>query len=177
MIDKLDISFEMEQQMCKDCKKTSIDYYELKLQLRFKFFNNINKIKDETINLVNKNLNFINKIDSLDHGFDIYFRNKHMLNKISNLFNDKYLVEEKRTKKIVGRNFLESKDVWRHVILINIINLKINDIIAIKGIEYKIKALNKKDLILIHIINSSKKVVSYDIIKDYLTLIKKDKNN
>jgi len=172
MIDKFKVEIDMEQDMCFICKKTSPEYYELKLQLRFSFFNNIDDVKLECFNLINKNFDSINKMQELDNGFDFFFRSKGEMNKISTLFNKKYLVEEKRSKKIVGRNFLESKDIYRHIILINIINFKKGDILNIKGEKYTIKAINKNDLVLIHLINGSKKVISYKFIKDYLDMNK-----
>jgi NMD protein affecting ribosome stability and mRNA decay len=164
------IETEMEQQMCNSCKKISPDYYELKVQLRYKYFKEeeIEDIKKETIEIIKNNFNNINKIEENDGGFDIYLRNKSSINKVSSLFNKKYLVEEKRSKKIVGRNFLESVDIWRYIILINIINLKKGDKISIKGENYYIKAFNHKDLVLRNLENGTKKVISYNIAKDYL---------
>jgi NMD protein affecting ribosome stability and mRNA decay len=162
------ISTSLEQQMCNSCKKISPEYHELKLQLRFSYFENIDEIKIESLNKIKKNINTINKIEELNNGFDIFIRNKKEINKIPSLFNKNYLIEEKRTKKIVGRNFLESKDIWRHVLLINIINLKRNDDVIIKGNEYIISSINKNDLVLKNKSNGNKKVISYKLIKDYI---------
>lgn len=169
MKDKIHIEFEMEQQMCNTCKKISTEYYELKLQIRFTYFNNIEEIKDKVINIINKHLDGINKEEELDNGFDIYFRTLGMKNKISKVFNRQFFVDENITKKIVGHNFLESKDIWRYTQLINIINLKTNDKVSIKGEDYYIKAFNKKDLVLRHLKTGAKKVVSYNISKDYIS--------
>ena len=96
------------------------------------------------------------------------------LNKISRYFNKYFFIDEKRSKKIVGHDFLKCKDIWRHTILINILNLNIGDEIRIKGEEYYIKAFNKKELVLRDLISGSKKVVTYNKISDYFELIKKN---
>lgn len=169
MKDKIKVKFEMEQQMCSTCKKTSSEYYELKLQIRFTYFKDIEKIKDEIRELIFKHLEGINKEEELDNGFDIYFRSQGMKNKILKVFSRRYFVDETITKKIVGHNFLESKDIWRYTQLINVINLKTQDKVSIKGEDYYIKAFNKKYLVLRHLKNGSKKVISYSISKDYIT--------
>ena len=173
MKDKIRIELEMEQKVCGMCKKNSPEYYELKFQMRFKFYENedIQKIKYENLEYINKNFKGINKIKEFDYGFDVYFASKEIMNKLSSLFQKKYLCDEVRSKKILGHNTLETKDIWRHVLLINIINLKRNDHISIKGKNYYIKALNKNDLVLRGLEDGEKKVVTYSIIKDYIQKI------
>ena len=173
--DGFKVEFEMKQQMCNNCKKSNPEYYELKVQLRYTFFNNIEEIKTKTIKIIAKNFNTINKLEELENGFDVYFRNKHELNKISSLYNKNFLIEEKRTKKIMGRDSLTMKDIWRYVLLINFINLERGDKILLKGEEYNIKAINHHDLVLRNCINGGKNVISYNLAKDYLKLIKKNK--
>ena len=173
------VEFEMEQKMCSNCRKISPEYYELKVQIRSIYYDDLELIKQEIINLIRKHFvgTTINKLTELDNGFDIYFASRGLINKVSSIFQKRYLVEEKRTKKIVGRNFLESKDIWRYVLLLNIINLGKGDQISVKGEEYYIKALNGHDLVLRHCVNGSKKVISYEISKEYLKLIDKNAKN
>ncbi|MDA3856131.1 MAG: NMD3-related protein [Candidatus Woesearchaeota archaeon] len=165
------LEFNMEQMMCSSCKKTSTEYYELKLQLRFMYFQDIDEVKEEALVLLNKTFDSINKVEELDGGYDIFFRSHSLINKVSSTFNNKYFIEEKRSKKIVGHNFLESKSVWRHTLLINIINLKTKDRIKIRGEIYWIKAFNKKELVLRNESDGSKYVVSYNMISDYFELL------
>lgn len=173
MKDLIRIELEMEQKTCGRCKKISSEYHELKLQIRFTFFNKelLEEKREETINLVNNNFIGINKIEELDYGYDIFFASKGIMNKVSTTFKKKYLCEEVRTKKIVGRDSLTMKDIWRHVLLINIINLKKNDNVLIKGKKYYIKALNKNDLVLRGLETGEKKVITYSIAKDYISKI------
>lgn len=173
MKDQLRIEFPLEQKMCMSCKKNSPEYHELKLQMRFVFFNDLNIIKKETLKIIETNFKKINKFIELENGFDIFFPNKGDINKITRLFQRKYLCEEVKSKKIVGRDSLTMKDIWRHVLLINIINLSKGDKISIKGEDYYIKALNNNDLVLRGIIKGEKKVISYSIAKDYLKLLEK----
>jgi len=172
--DGFKVEFEMEQHMCNNCKKSNPEYYELKVQLRYTFFDDIEEIKTKTIKVIANNFDTVNKLEEIDNGFDIYFRNKHELNKISSLYNKNFLVDEKRTKKIMGRDKLTMKDIWRYVLLINFINLERGDKISLKGEEYYIKAINNHDLVLREINNGNKKIISYYLAKDYLKLIKKN---
>lgn len=171
MKDQIRIEFPLEQKMCINCKKNSPEYYQLKLQIRFIFFKNLDVIKKEILELINNYFKKINKYIELENGFDIFFQNKEDITKIIKLFQKKYLCEEIKSKKIVGRDFLTMKDIWRYVLLINIINLKKGDKISIKGKEYYIKTLNNNDLILRGILKGEKKVISYSIAKNYLKLL------
>ncbi len=178
--DSMRVEFNMDQHMCKNCKKNSPEYHELQVQIRFKFFEGaeaLENIKVETHKLIYSNFNEINKFVESEWGFDIYFRSKEVLNKVSSVFQRKYLCDEIRTKKIVGRDSLTMKDIWRHVLLVNIVNLHRGDKVNIKGIEYYIKALNKNTLVLRECIKGDKKVLTYSVIKDYIKLIQKDAIN
>jgi NMD protein affecting ribosome stability and mRNA decay len=173
MKDEIRVEFNMEQKMCSDCKKSSSEYYELKLQLRFNYFNNVDNIKKEIFNLIINKFNKINKFEEINNGFDFYFRDHGEMNKIAHLFNKRYFIEEKRSRKIIGHDFLKTKDIWRYTQLISIINLNIEDIISIKGENYYVKAFNKNDLVLRKLDTGAKKVVSYSIVKDYLKILDK----
>lgn len=136
------------------------------------------KIKEEGIlhkfgKLVEKQFDGINKIDELDKGFDFFFASLGSMHKVSRYFNKYYYVDDKHSKKIVGKNFLESKDIWRHTLLINVINLDIGDRVRIKGIDYYIKAFNKKEMVLRNWEDGSKEVVTYAKVRDYFELVEK----
>ena len=174
MKDTIRVEFEMHQKMCSECKKSSSEYYELKLQVRFVFFEEekeLEGIKDEVFNLIENNYSGINKFEEVDGGFDFFFRDSSYMAKLSNVFNNKYLCEEKRSKKIVGRDFLRSKDIWRYTLLVKIINLNRKDKVLVKGKEYRIENFNKKDMVLRDVNDNSKEVLSYLIVKDYIEKI------
>ncbi|NCC71681.1 hypothetical protein EOM09_08975 [bacterium] len=91
------------------------------------------------------------------------------MNSIFSLFQKDYLCDEKTSKKLSGRDKLISKDIYRYTQSLTLINLKKNNIIRVKGIEYKIKSINNnKVLILLNAENGQKSQESYSIIKDYL---------
>lgn len=130
-------------------------------------------LKDRVRHLVDKNFGTLNNTEELDAGFEFYFRNNGDRNKISKLFGREFLVEEKLSKKIVGRDSLATKDIWRYTQLIRIIDCDVADKISIKGEEFFIKALNGTDLVLRKLSNGSKKVVSYKSISHYFALVEK----
>lgn len=174
MIDKIRVEFEMEQTMSPNSRRSSEEYYELKLQVRFKYFEDSDLIIPKVNKLVISKLEGINKIEELNNGFDIYFRSHGLKHQISRLFNKYFLCEEKYSKKIVGKDALATKDIWRHTLLINVLNLNSGDKVQIKGEEYYIRALNKNDLVLRQCENGGKKVVSYNKISEYFKLIEKN---
>ena len=168
--DRIHVEFEMEQQLSSRTKKSGQEYYELKFQLRFEFFKDTDYIKKKLYKAVVDNFEGINDIKEVKGGFDFFFRDVKTLNKISKYFNGKYLCYEKRSKKIVGRDHLKSKDLWRHTLLITILNIEKGDTVFLKGEYYRVKGINKKDIVLTHKEKGHKKIVSYDIVKDYLFL-------
>ncbi len=170
MEDIIKVEFEMEQKMCGNCKKSSSEYYQLKTQIRFIGFNAKeieelkHKIKDDFIN----HFDTINKYEETTNGFDLFFRYHGEMNKITSFLYKKYFCDEKRTKKIMGHDPLASKDLFRYTQRINIVNLKPKMEIFYKGERYLIKAINKSDLVLLDTQTGQKKVLSYNIVKDYL---------
>lgn len=171
MFDEFRVEIDMEQKMCSNCKKSSTEYYELLLQIRFVYFNNVDEIKKEVFDIIDKNFFGINKFEELDNGFDVYFRDHGHMNKVLSVFQKKFMVEEKRSKKLIGRDKLISKDKYRYFQSITIINLKKGDIVQIKGERYLVRNIQNNDIYLMQEDNGSKKMVSYSIIKDYFMKI------
>ncbi len=170
MEDTIHVEMELEQKMCNICKKTDSDYYELKLQIRFLYFleSEIEIIQEDILEILSKNLDNINKIEYVNTGIDLFLNSIGDRNKVSSLLRKKYFFESKISKKIVGKDFLRSCDIWRYTQLVKIINLKIGDVVELKGEQYTIKGFNNSDIILVSMKNKSKKIFSYQIIKDYL---------
>jgi NMD protein affecting ribosome stability and mRNA decay len=173
MLDQFRVEIDMPQKMCSSCKKSSSDYYQLKVQFRFINFESTNKeIAIENIKeLLIKSFNTINKVEENENYLDVYFRIYTEIGKISKIINQKYFCEEVRSSKIMGKDKQSSKDLYRHTQRFNIINIKIKDKIVIKGEEYIVKAINGKDLIVLSSKDNSKKVFSYNKVKDYLKFL------
>ena len=166
--DRVTVEYEMEQSMSEESKKNFPEYYELKLQIRFVYFDELYEIKKIVFDRITKNIRLINKLEELDNGFDIYIGVHSEMSKIPALFNKDFLIEEKRSKKLIGRDNLRSKNKYRYTQNITLINLKKGDIIAYKGVNKQIKAINKSGLILIDQETKEKNVLTYSIVKDYL---------
>lgn len=172
MKDLIRVEFGMEQKMCGRCKKSSSEYYELKTQIRFKYFDDISLVKEKVLKIIEKNFETINKFEEVDNGFELYFRSHGEVNKVSKLFRNYFLIDETRSKKLAGKNLLESKDKYRYFQSVVLINIKKGDKISIKGEEYYIKAINNNsELVLRGLINGRKEVVTYSIVKDYLKFL------
>ena len=63
MIDEFRIELNMEQVLCNTCKKINPEYYEMKLQLKFKYFDNILELKEQCMKILMDNFTTINKIE------------------------------------------------------------------------------------------------------------------
>lgn len=166
--DKLTVEYEMEQSMSPQSKKIFSEYFELKLQVRYLYFKDIDKIKEITYKKVTDNIILINKLEEKDNGFDFFIGSHSEMNKIPPLFNKDFLLIDKRSAKLIGRDNLRSKNKYRYTQSITLVNLKKGDKIAYKGENMTIKSINKNNLILIDEKTSDKKVLSYSIVKDYI---------
>lgn len=174
MIDEFKIEYNMGQTLCGTCKKINPEYFEMKLQIRFRYFEDVTKIKEEVMNLLMKNFDTINKIDEIETGYEVFFRDHGQMNKLAQLFSRRWVILEKRTAKIMGKDQLTSKDLFRHTQNITLINVGTKDIIRVKGEEYWVKAINSGDaLVLRRTDNGGKKVMSYKMIEDYFQMVKK----
>lgn len=174
MYDEIRVEVDMEQKMCNGCKKSSSEYYEMELQLRFTHFEDIMEVKAISMSILD-NFNTINKLDEINNGFNVYFRDHGQMNKVFTLFRRKFKVLiEKRSNKLMGLDKMTSKNLYRHFQSIEIINLNKRDLVEVKGEQYRIKAINKGgQLVLLDESNGSKKIVTYEIVKDYFKLIEK----
>lgn len=171
--DRFRVEIEMEQSMSPVSKKSSSEYYELLVQVRLLYFDDIDVVKEVIFNRMTDTFNSINKVEERDNGFDFYFRTHGIMSKVPSLFVKDYLINEKRSKKLVGRDNLVSKDKYRYTQSITLVNLKKGNKIRYKGDDYSIKAINKNDLVLLEETTGKKKVLTYSIVKDYLEVLNK----
>lgn len=173
MKDSIRLEINMEQRMCNDCKKSSTEYYELLSQVRVLYFEDMYEIKKKIFSLF-ESFNSINKIEEVSNGFDIYFRYHGEMNKVYRMLLKGFLIDEIRSKKLVGKNQLKSVDIYRYYQSITLVNIEKNDKISLKGDEYYIRAINNNsELILLNCVSGAKKMITYSIVKDYIKLIEK----
>ena len=176
--DSIRLEIEMEQRMCNDCRKSSTEYYELLSQIRVIYFDDIYEIKKKIFDLFEKNFVSINKVEEISNGFDVYFRNHGEMNKVSKMLLNKFLIDEIRSKKLVGKNNLKSVDVFRYYQSITLVNIEKNDKILLKGEEFFVKAINNNsEFVLLDCVTGAKKMITYSIVKDYIKLLEKNAYN
>lgn len=168
MEERYKVEMGISYRMCEKCKKSFSEYYELKTQIRFREFDNENEIKKQVLKVLEKLHGEINKIDEVDGGFDVFFRKHSAMNSVGKLFGF-CLFEEKRSKKLVGRDFLVSKDKYKYSQSIVLINIKVGDKIVLKGREYEVRSINRgKELVVFDLESFKKERYLYSKIKDYL---------
>jgi NMD protein affecting ribosome stability and mRNA decay len=165
------IEIEMPQKMSEYAKKTSEEYWNLEVQIRFKHFKEevSEEYKNKVLDEMNHLAKYINKVKTNKIGFNVYFSNISVVNAISKLYKKKYFVEVKKAKKIMGKNNLTTKDLYRHFLLVNIIGIKRGDTIHIKGVEYFVKNV-RKTIIDLRDLKGNKYQFTYSKICDYLVV-------
>lgn len=110
----------------------------------------------------------INKLEDMSEGFDIYLANINDIHKLKRIISDHFFVLFTHSKKIMGRNFLKSKDLYRHSLLIAVYNLRAGDDILVKGEEFTIKSIQNQFLTVINPKTNTKKTLHFNTIKEYL---------
>ena len=174
MIDRFRIEHNMEQVLCNTCKRINPEYYEMVLQLKFEFFDDIMKLKEECMKILMDNFDTINKIDEANDGYFVFFRDHGQMNKIETLFGRRWLILDKRSAKIMGQDKMTQKSLFRHTQNLTLVNLNTKDTVLIKGVEYWLKAINKGGtLILRRTDNGAKFQCTYKMIQDYFKIVKK----
>ena len=177
------IEIDMPQKMSEVSKKTNDTYFQMKCQLRFLYFDkkikmvknneiflddiNFQNFKAKALDEFNEMRDEINKIEEDKNGFNLYFRSYRAITKIMKLF-DKYFIETIHTKKLFGFDNLKSKKIYRHTYLINILNIKQNQILNIKGEDKLVFRIQKNEIILKDIKSGAKTKTKFKFIKEYL---------
>ena len=155
--------------MSQEAKVIDDTSWVLQIQIRFKYFENIEKsLMNNVIKLLSNFNKFLNKEEIVKNSLNLYYSNLSISKKIVKTFEEKYFCEIKHSKKIMGRNSLTSKDLYRHFVNINILNLKKGNELFIKNIKYKINSIDGKKLYLRNLENGNKKCFSYHLIKEYI---------
>ena len=172
-----EVEVPLEQKMCNMCTRDSSEYYEMKLHLRFRFFNNTESIKKEVLELIENSFDTINKIEERDSGFDICFRDHAKMNDILSLFKREYVVYEKRSRKLIGYDKLTSKNIYKYFQSLTLVEVSCGDEVELKGIVYIVKSVNKDGkLVLLSKDGNTKKVVSYSVVEDYFRVLRHSKD-
>jgi len=172
------VEIDMEQKMCNFCIRSSEEFFEMKIQIRYSSDINteyenslkkdINKILiwyKDIINIINKKNNKNNK------EIDIFFKKNVSYNKIYNFLSKNYLITFKKSNKLVGFDKEVSKKRYKNTFLFEIIDIKKNDKILFKGKEYRVKSIFKNNITLIDLATNNKTNITYSINKDIIKKI------
>ena len=172
-----EVEVQVEQRMCSVCTRSSSEYYEMKLYLRFKFFNDVESMKKKVLELIENTFDTINRVEEEGNGFDIYFRDHTQMNSILSLFRREYIVSEKRSRKLIGYDRLTSKNIYKYFQSLTLIRIICGDKVESKGIKYIVKSVNKDGkLVLLSKDRNIKKVVSYSVVEDYFRVLRHSKD-
>lgn len=167
--DTFRVELDLEQKMCEDCLCRDENYYTYLIQIRypsrFDLTNEIESVLEQYDEL-------INKFEDKENGIDIFLRKSVSTKRIISKLQKKYIVINKVDATLVGVDFLRSKKKYKTTCLISIVDLFKGDLITFKGKEYILKTYFKDNLTLISKDRGNKKIITYNINKDFIRKIK-----
>ncbi|MFW5895579.1 MAG: NMD3-related protein [archaeon] len=144
-------------ELCKNCSRLrGGSYFVSIIQLRVKNESDFDKIND-VIKLIQPFVEnqfqfdrrqYITKLIEKKYGADLYISTKKLTNQILNLLNHKYQFVKKHSKKLVGRNTQEGKNIYRHKILIKFLPIERYDVIKVNDEIFEINNILKNKVIL-----------------------------
>ena len=109
----------------------------------------------------------INKIETMKNGYNIYIKDKTQAPKFLSNLKKLGFYNITKSRKLVGEDKLNSKKLYKFIILLEIIDLNKKDIITYKGEEVEILKIDKnKNIIQIQ----RNRRETYEIIRNHETL-------
>jgi NMD protein affecting ribosome stability and mRNA decay len=126
------------------------------IQLRVKnetYLSIIDKALDQIYTLTNKRFNndqrqYIAKIIDQKYGLDLYISTKNLTNWILRHIEAHYHFIRKESRKLVGRNTQEGKNIYRKKFLIKFLPVKTGEVIKIGINTFNVENILKKKVIL-----------------------------
>jgi NMD protein affecting ribosome stability and mRNA decay len=163
---------------CNLCEKEGTQYFEAVLQIRSPDYDILEKsigfLQQRVASLRHKGM-FINKVERLDDGYDLYVTNKKVAQALGKELQDNFGGEYKSSPHLFSKNKQTSKNIYRVSILVNLPGFEKNDIILVNDRVYKVEKLGSKiklsDLITNnHLIIDFAKL-HYAVLKEYTTYV------
>lgn len=146
----------IKYELCKICQKIRTGGYISILQIRVSdesqfdlIQESLMKIQKYVESLFNKDKRqFISKMTDQKYGVDLYLSTNDLLNYIISFLRGKYHFILKRTKKLVGRDSQEGKNVYRLKALVKFLPFSQSDQIKINEEIYNVENILKNQVIL-----------------------------
>ena len=162
------VEIKMPQKMSDEAKYFDSQHFLLEMQVRFKFFEKIeDSFLDKVLDEINDLSKYVTKIKKNKDGINVLFNSFNIIEQLIKIYKKKYFIDYKKSKKIMGRDKQKSKDLYRHFLVINILNISKNQNIKIKGKEYRIVNIDRNTLFLRDEFGRKEKFL-YSKIKDYI---------
>ncbi|MHA1671562.1 MAG: NMD3-related protein [Promethearchaeota archaeon] len=152
-----DVTVKIDYELCKNCTNMRGGMYFLSiLQIRVSnpiHFNIIDTIIDETYAYTEKifqkdDRQYISKLVEHKNGVDLLLSTNELMNRIISYLKSKYYFEQKRTKKLVGRDTQKGRNLYRLKTLIRLLPFEKNDLIMINNDIYNVESISKNKVIL-----------------------------
>ncbi|MFO8019460.1 MAG: NMD3-related protein [Promethearchaeia archaeon] len=143
--------------LCKNCSRIrGGNYFVSIIQLRVKnesYYDKINEVIQIIQPFVENQFEkdrrqYITKLIEQKRGADLYISTKKLTNQILNILDRKYHFIKKRSRKLVGRNTQEGKNVYRHKFLIKFLPVEREDRIKIYDEIFEINNILKNTVIM-----------------------------
>lgn len=113
---ELGLELNVENVQCGPCAKFEGGYFEYKIQLRGENLEEVlEKVMDRALEVTEKDReDFVSNVEERDGGYDLYVSSRDMAEELLKVVRERYDMEEKRSKELVGQE--EGEKVYRSVV-------------------------------------------------------------
>ncbi|MDY6773966.1 MAG: 60S ribosomal export protein NMD3 [Candidatus Nanohaloarchaea archaeon] len=116
---EVETELEVEKVQCPTCAKFEGGYYEYVIQLRGgetgKVEEALEEVMDRAAEVTDEDReNFVSDVEEVDGGYDLYVSNRETAEELLKVVRERYDMEEKRSKELVGRE--DGQEVYRSVV-------------------------------------------------------------
>jgi nonsense-mediated mRNA decay protein 3 len=148
---------------CTLCQREGGNYFESIFQIRSSSLD----ILEEAVTYLQHRVDafkqrgmFINKVERLDDGFDLFMTNNKVSQNLARELQDRFGGEVKISPRLFSKNHQTSKNIYRMNILVQLPEFARGDIIVANDKVCKVDKLGKK-IIMIDMQNNQRQIVDY----------------
>jgi NMD protein affecting ribosome stability and mRNA decay len=163
---------------CNMCEKEGTQYFEAVLQVRSNNFDILDKsidyLQSRVENLRHRGM-FINKVERLDDGYDLYVTNKNIAQHLGKELQDLFGGEYKTSARLFSKNKMTSKNIYRVNVFVRLPGFERGEMVLVDDKVYRVDKLGSK--ITLHDLISNNHLIidftkmDYAVLKKYTTYV------
>ena len=163
---------------CNLCEKEGTQYYEAVLQVRSNNYDILDKsiehLQKRVENLRHRGM-FINQVERLDDGYDLYVTNKSIAQNLGRELQDLFGGEYRSSSRLFSKSRQTSKNIYRLALFVRLPGFEKSDIILVDDKVYKVDKLGSK-ITLLDLLKSNHLIIDfskldYAVLKKHVTYV------